>query len=48
MALAFRARWRFGAAGAVGAEEKAWQGLWGKRHGEEGQPPDKEARCGPT
>jgi hypothetical protein len=43
-----RARRRFGAAGAVGAEVQARQGLRGKCHGEEDQPPGKEARRGLT
>jgi hypothetical protein len=33
--------WRFGTAGTIGAEVQARQGLRGKRHGEEGQPPGK-------
>jgi hypothetical protein len=43
-----RAQRHFGMDGAVGAEVQARQGLQGKHHGEEGQPPDKEARCGLT
>jgi hypothetical protein len=31
---------RFGAAGAIGAEVQALQGLQGNHHGEEDQPPD--------
>jgi hypothetical protein len=43
-----RAQRYFGTDGAIRAEVQERQGLWGKHHGEEGQPPDKEARRGLT